>query len=90
MVAENEIARGPNDARLHDKFGFPIDVDKARQIAARILGLLDARLSQNDWLAGDHVTIAERHLARCLPRDLRMDWPHPCAARLHRHAGTSR
>ena len=22
MVAENEIARGPNDARLHDKFGF--------------------------------------------------------------------
>jgi glutathione S-transferase len=64
MVAENEIARGPNDARLHDKFGFPIDVDKARQIAARILGLLDARLSQNDWLAGDHVTIAD---IACMP-----------------------
>ena len=64
MVAENEIARGPNDARLHDKFGFPIDVDKARQIAARILGLLDARLSQADWLAGDRVTIAD---IACMP-----------------------
>ena len=30
MVAENEIARGPNDARLHDKFGFKLDVELAR------------------------------------------------------------
>jgi glutathione S-transferase len=26
MVAENEIARGHNDARLHDKFGYDLDV----------------------------------------------------------------
>jgi hypothetical protein len=25
-VAENEVARGPNDARLHDKFGYKLKV----------------------------------------------------------------
>lgn len=64
MVAENEIARGPNDARLHDKFGFAIDVEKARKIAARILGLLEARLSQHDWLACNRATIAD---IACMP-----------------------
>jgi glutathione S-transferase len=64
MVAENEIARGPNDARLHDKFGFPLDIDKAREKAARILGLLEAHLSENDWLALDRATIAD---IACMP-----------------------
>lgn len=64
MAAENEIARGPNDARLHDKFGFPIDVAKARENAARILGLMEARLSKNDWLALDRPTIAD---IACMP-----------------------
>lgn len=64
MVAENEIARGPNDARLHDKFGFAIDVEKARKIAARILRLLEARLSKHDWLACDRATIAD---IACMP-----------------------
>ena len=59
MVAESEIARGPNDARLHDKFGFPLDIDKAREKAARILGILEAHLSKNDWLALDRATIAD-------------------------------
>jgi len=64
MVAESEIARGPNDARLHDKFGFPIDVDQAREKAARVLGLLEGRLTGNDWLALDHTTIAD---IACMP-----------------------
>ena len=64
MAAENEIARGPNDARLHDKFGFPIDVAKARENAARILGLMEARLSKNEWLALDRPTIAD---IACMP-----------------------
>ena len=64
MAAENEIARGPNDARLHDKFGFPIDVAKARENAARILGLMEARLSKNDWLALDRPNIAD---IACMP-----------------------
>ena len=64
MVAENEIARGPGDARLHDKFGFPVDADKARENAASILGLIEARLTQNDWLALDRPTIAD---IACMP-----------------------
>jgi glutathione S-transferase len=64
MVAENEIARGPNDARLHDKFGFPIDVAQARQNSAHILAILESHLSENDWLALDRATIAD---IACMP-----------------------
>jgi len=64
MVAENEIARGPGDARLHDKFGFPLDVDRARDNAARILGLLEAHLKKHDWLARNRPTIAD---VACMP-----------------------
>jgi glutathione S-transferase len=64
MVAENEIARGPNDARLHDKFGYPLDVDQAREKAARILGLLESHLKQNAWLAVGRPTIAD---IACMP-----------------------
>lgn len=64
MVAENEIARGPNDARLHDKFGFTLDIDKARANAARILGILEAHLSKNDWLALARASIAD---IACMP-----------------------
>ena len=51
MVAENEIARWLNDARLHDKFGYELDVDLARRKAARILGLMDADLPGTSWLS---------------------------------------
>jgi glutathione S-transferase len=64
MVAENEIARGPNDARLHDKFGYPLDVDQAREKATRILGLLESHLKQNTWLAVGRPTIAD---IACMP-----------------------
>jgi glutathione S-transferase len=64
MVAENEIARGPNDARLHDKFGYKLDVKLAREKAARILGLLEARLTKNEWLALGRPTIAD---IACMP-----------------------
>ena len=50
MVAENEIARGPNDARLHDKFGVPIDAEAAREKAKRIFGLMETHLAKNNWL----------------------------------------
>ena len=64
MVAENEIARGPGDARLHDKFGFKLDVDRARTKAARILGLIESHLKTHDWLALDRPTIAD---LACMP-----------------------
>lgn len=64
MVAENEIARGPNDARLHDKFGMPIDIELARKKAHRILGIMQAHLAANPWLALGRATIAD---IACMP-----------------------
>lgn len=59
MVAENEIARGPGDARLHDKFGYALDVTLARERAARILALMEAHLAREQWLALGRPTIAD-------------------------------
>jgi glutathione S-transferase len=64
MIAENEIARGPADARLHDKFGFPIDINRARENSKRILGLLESHLKENQWLALGRPTIAD---IACMP-----------------------
>lgn len=64
MTAGNEIARGPNDARLHDKFGYDLDVGLARKKAHRILGLLETHLARANWLALDRVTIAD---IACMP-----------------------
>lgn len=59
MVAENEIARGPNDARLHDKFGYQLDHGLAVKRSTRILDLLEKRLKSDDWLALGRPTIAD-------------------------------
>lgn len=64
MVAENEIARGPGDARLHDKFGYKLDVMAAREKAARILTIMDQHLAERQWLALDRPTIAD---IACMP-----------------------
>lgn len=64
LVAGNEIARGPNDARLHDKFGYPLDANLARQKTARILDILEARLKNKGWLALGRPTIAD---IACMP-----------------------
>jgi glutathione S-transferase len=64
MVAENEIARGPNDARLHDKFGVALDVGAAREKSAHILGILERQLADRDWLALSRPTVAD---IACMP-----------------------
>ncbi len=64
MVAENEIAGGPSDARRHDRFGYDLDVAAARKKARRILGLMQIRLVQQPWLALDRATIAD---IACMP-----------------------
>jgi glutathione S-transferase len=64
MVAENEIARGPNDARLHDKFGFQLDIAQARAKSARILAILERHLTREPWLALARPTIAD---IACMP-----------------------
>lgn len=59
MVAESEIARGPNDARLHDKFGYAIDIAEARAKSAHILGIIDRHLATRDWLELNRPTIGD-------------------------------
>ena len=64
MVAENEVARGPGDVRLHDKFGYKLDVIAAREKAGRLLDLMETQLSKHQWLALDRPTIAD---IACMP-----------------------
>jgi glutathione S-transferase len=64
MVAENEIARGPADARRHDKFGRKLDVVEARAHAKDILTIMDRHLENRDWLVLDRPTIAD---IACMP-----------------------
>ncbi len=59
MVAENEVARGPNDARLHDKFGYKLDHAAALAKSGRLFDILEARLKNRKWLALDRPTIAD-------------------------------
>jgi glutathione S-transferase len=59
MVAESEIARGPNDARLHDKFGYPLDHALAGTKATRIYDLLEQHLTNREWLVLGRPTIAD-------------------------------
>ncbi|MGI1670639.1 MAG: glutathione S-transferase [Neptuniibacter sp.] len=58
-TSANEIQHGPADARLIDKFGFNLDKEHSLVISERILGLLEAHLEANDWLALGHPTIAD-------------------------------
>jgi glutathione S-transferase len=64
MTAANDIARGPNDARLHDKFGYILDPELARKKAHRVLGILEAHLATRPWLALNRPTIAD---IACMP-----------------------
>ncbi|MCL1035638.1 glutathione S-transferase family protein [Shewanella submarina] len=57
--AANEIARGPNDARLHDLFGVELNVGLARERAEFCAAILDEHLSNNKWLVGSGPTIAD-------------------------------
>lgn len=58
-TAANDVARGPNDARLHDLFGYELDVGKARAHAKKLLGILDAHLTRRAWLELDRPTVAD-------------------------------
>ncbi len=58
-TAANEIQHGPASARLADKFGYDLDKPEALRLSDRILGLLEAHLTKQDWLAVGRPTIAD-------------------------------
>lgn len=59
FTAANEIARGPNAARLHRKFGQPLDYGTAVGVTEALMGIIDAHLQDRLWLALDRVSIAD-------------------------------
>ena len=58
-TAANEIHNGPNAARLIDKFGSPLNKDRALEVSAQTLRLIEQHLDEHGWLALARPTIAE-------------------------------
>jgi glutathione S-transferase len=58
-TAANEVSMGPNRLRLHYKFGRAINSEESRQTAINLLNILQGRLEKYEWLATDHLTIAD-------------------------------
>lgn len=58
-TAANEMSMGPSRLRLHYKFGRAINSEESRQTAINLLNILQGRLEKYEWLATDHLTIAD-------------------------------
>lgn len=58
-TAANEVSMGPNRLRLHYKFGRAINSEESRQTAINLLNIMQGRLEKYEWLATDHLTIAD-------------------------------
>jgi len=58
-VSAGPIAFGPAAARLVTLFGASLDADTAINLAHSILARLESRLTNREWLAANHPTIAD-------------------------------
>ncbi|HET8706264.1 MAG TPA: glutathione S-transferase [Pseudomonadales bacterium] len=58
-TAANEVARGPALLRIHYKFGREINLADASAFTAKLMQILQHHLSHQQWLVGDHATIAD-------------------------------
>jgi glutathione S-transferase len=58
-VAAGELAHGPAAARLVALFGVPLDVARAKTIAAALYGVLEAHLGAQRFLVGSTPSIAD-------------------------------
>jgi len=58
-TAANEVAHGPSALRVHYKFGLAIAMEQAQQLTAAVMKILEQHLKAEDWLAADHITIAD-------------------------------
>lgn len=62
--AANEIGNSLQPARLYYLIGEPADIDAVTARSRQVLGLLDAHLAKQNWLAASRPTIAD---IACLP-----------------------
>jgi glutathione S-transferase len=58
-ISAGEIRFGPGNARAVHLFGLKTDLGDAHAVAGRLLGFMDATLREQNWLAGDHLTLAD-------------------------------
>jgi glutathione S-transferase len=58
-TAANEVQHGPADARLIDKFGYPLDKEFALKKSAAVLPIIDKHLARRQWLEMGRPTIAD-------------------------------
>lgn len=58
-LAQNEILTGLARARAIVRFNIAADLPAVRQLAIRALGVLESRLGNEPWLAGDGPTLAD-------------------------------
>lgn len=58
-IAADNIYSGPCAARLVKVFGVPLDHQAAVDKAHALFKIMDAHLSDRDWLAADTITIAD-------------------------------
>lgn len=59
FTAAQEIARGPDAALLHRKFGKPLDYDMAFVVAAELRSIVETHLRERAWPALDRVSSAD-------------------------------
>jgi glutathione S-transferase len=58
-VAAGEVMYGPASARALAQWGMPCDAARAKVIAQRLLGFMEAHLATRAFLAAPHATIAD-------------------------------
>lgn len=58
-IAAGEVMYGPASARALAQWGMPCDPARAKVVAARLLGFMEAHLAAHEFLAAPHATIAD-------------------------------
>ncbi|MCT8335075.1 glutathione S-transferase [Leptospira sp. 85282-16] len=58
-TAANEVSRGPATLRAHYLLGRPINLEEAKSVTENLLSILENRLSNQNWLVTDSITIAD-------------------------------
>jgi glutathione S-transferase len=58
-IAAGEVMYGPASARAAALWNLPCDRERARTVAQRLLGFMEAHLGTRTWLAASHATIAD-------------------------------
>lgn len=58
-IAAGEVMHGPAIARMIALFGVADDPARAARISARVLTFMDRHLADREFLAADHITIAD-------------------------------